>query len=513
MKRLFLFIGVAISCLQGWANWNTDLSENTQITPTGLSYYDKALKTNKNGYTYAAFVCPAENSMATRLQIIDKDGNRTLGRGGKIVASEKNRPWLTWNQYLQLDNEGNAFLSVQDLRTSDDNLTYTIYKFSESGEQLWNGTLLNNGNGYAMSAGLSMLNTNDDGLLCTFFYTDPEINKDVVLVEKLDKTGKSEWKKSVCQMTINSLPYPFLADAGEDRAMIMWVDNGNIEANVINTKTGEMEKDKPVTVYSGGFASPKVMEVLNIAPTHDNGVLISTLNANVQGSMVYVKNDLSIGLDGNTNGILFDKTEDYEYGTTKPEVVYNDGDNTFSCVYKRFYKKNTRIETVYYQKVSMDGKLKWDGGKEIVAQQDEYQQAFFNLRSLGNDKCALFYLKHDNMANTVFGLVKTFDKDGNASEEETEFTTSDDNKVELWVSEQMPDKRFFTAWDQKIDSKYYLFMQDIKIDTPTGISLQTTSNSPEHNRYFSINGTQRNGMGRGINIVKYGNGNTVKIAR
>ncbi len=108
MKRLFLFIGVAISCLQGWANWNTDLSENTQITPTGLSYYDKALKTNKNGYTYATFVCPAENSMATRLQIIDKDGNRTLGRGGKIVASEKNRPWLTWNQYLQLDNEGNA---------------------------------------------------------------------------------------------------------------------------------------------------------------------------------------------------------------------------------------------------------------------------------------------------------------------------------------------------------------------------------------------------------------------
>lgn len=185
MKRLFLFIGVAISCLQGWANWNTDLSENTQITPTGLSYYDKALKTNKNGYTYAAFVCPAENSMATRLQIIDKDGNRTLGRGGKIVASEKNRPWLTWNQYLQLDNEGNAFLSVQDLRTSDDNLTYTIYKFSESGEQLWNGTLLNDGNGYAMSAGLSMLNTHDDGLLCTFFYTDPEINKDVVLVEKL----------------------------------------------------------------------------------------------------------------------------------------------------------------------------------------------------------------------------------------------------------------------------------------------------------------------------------------
>lgn len=77
----------------------------------------------------------------------------------------------------------------------------------------------------------------------------------------------------------------------------------------------------------------------------------------------------------------------------------------------------------------------------------------------------------------------------------------------------MPDKRFFTAWDQKIDSKYYLFMQDIKIDTPTGISLQTTSNNPEHSRYFSINGTQRNRMGRGINIVKYDNGNTVKIAR
>lgn len=96
MKRIVLIVALVTFYLNGRADWNFDSSNNVLVTPTGLSYYDKELTTNKNGYTYVLLACPSpECGIAYRLQIMDKDGNKKLGRGGKVISSEKNRTWTT----------------------------------------------------------------------------------------------------------------------------------------------------------------------------------------------------------------------------------------------------------------------------------------------------------------------------------------------------------------------------------------------------------------------------------
>lgn len=515
MKRFLLIFTMIACCMYGRADWNTDLSKNVQITPVGVNYYEKDITTNINGVTYILLVCPSSDSgLAYRLQIMDKDGNKTLGRGGKIISAKPNRTWTTWNQYLQTDNDGNAFVGIQDHRIDDQNLNYTISKYSESGELLWEGTALNNSVGHPIEAGLSMTATSDNGVVCAYCFTDTEGSKDKVHVEKLDKDGKSVWKKEVFNTARNSNPYPFVLNAGEDKAFVMWVDNGNIDANIIDTQTGEMLLDKPKVVYSNGFASSKVMEVIDIKQGPDNGVFISVVDGNKQGRLVYVKKDLSLGLDEETAGVKLDETANYDYASTAPAVAYSADDNTLSCFYKSFDKENKNRQAIYFQKLNMDGTPVWEnGGKEYVPLQTDKQYSYFKVRDLGNGASAVFYLSYDNYTYEVDGQMTVFDKDGKA-EEPKKFTTSGSNKVELWVSEEIGNNNFITAWDEKQSSNYILYMQGVDASTTSGIvSVENDVMGNSTEKFYSIDGMQRQTAEKGINIVRCKDGKTIKIAK
>lgn len=65
------------------AQWTTDLGKNTQITPTGLAFDENEVATNKDGVTYVFFITNMNGTLGMRLQIIDKDGNKVMERGGK----------------------------------------------------------------------------------------------------------------------------------------------------------------------------------------------------------------------------------------------------------------------------------------------------------------------------------------------------------------------------------------------------------------------------------------------
>lgn len=499
--------------MHGRAGWNTDLSKNTQVTPSDLSYYDRSLATNKNGMTYVYVICPSTTGQAMRLQVIDKDGNRTLGRGGQLISNERNKTWVTWNQYLELDDEGNAFVSVQDMRSSESSLSYTVYKYSEKGEKLWEGTTLNDGQGYAMGTGLSMMHTADGGLLCAYSYTDTEKSRDFIHLEKLDKDGKSVWKKEVFETERVANPYPFLVKTEGGNAMLLWVDKGNMNANIIDPETGELEKDVPAVVYTNGYASEKVMEVIKVTPGPDNGALVSVVDGNKQGRLVYVKSDLTVGLDGKTTGILVDTSGKARFASTNPAVAYSKNDNTLACAYKIFDYDNTNNQAVYFQKIGMDGKMKWDGGKEYVGLQTDNQYSYFSLRNIDDDAFALFYLIYDNATYTVKGQMATFDKDGNTAGSPADFTTSANVKTELWVSEEQEGNRFLTAWDQKNSSGYTLYMQDVEAKTPAGISNPVIGTAPSAPQYYSIDGTRRTSLQDGLNIVRSSNGKVIKIAK
>ena len=514
MKRALLLIGLIISVLNCRADWSTDMTENSQITPSDIIYYEKDIDVNVNGRTYILLVVPSgQNGNVYRLQILDKDGNRTLGRGGKVISAEKNRTWTTWNQYVQTDNEGNAFIGVQDKRCDDENIVYTIYKYSETGEALWKGTTLDEGNSYPISAGLSMALTDDGGVLCAYCFTDTEKNQDFVHIEKLDKEGISCWKKNAVQTARNSNPYPFVINAGDGKATFLWVANGGIEANTVDTQTGELLYESPKKVYTNGFASSKVMEVLEVKDGPDKGSIISVIDGNKQGRLVYVKKDLSLGLDAKTSGVLLDKTENTNFASTCPAVAYSADDNTFSCLYKSFDYDNIANQAIYFQKIGMDGNEKWEnGGKVFVPLQTDVQYSYFKLRSLDNGAAAAFYLTYDNGTHEVDGEMTTFDKDGNVGDTKV-FANKGNNKVELWVSEKQDSNKFITAWDEKSSSNYSLFMKCVDAAPTSDIkSISTEFRNSARQTFYSLDGIKHNCMQKGINIVRMDDGKAIKVA-
>ena len=295
--------------------------------------------------------------------------------------------------------------------------------------------------------------------------------------------------------------------------MILWVDNGNIDANIIEAQTGNIIFDNNHKVYTSGFASSKVMEVLKIKQGPDNGAVISVVDANLQGRLVYVKKNLTIGLNGNVEGILIDKSENNGFASTNPEVTYSDADKTFSCIYKSFDNENKNNQAVYFQKIKMDGTEMWqNGGKTYVPLQTENQYSYFNICDLGNGKSAVHYLKYDNFTYQTNGEMTVFTKDGEV-EDSKEFASMGNTKVELWTSKILSDNKIITIWDEKKSNGYSLFMNKTDLSSATAIEAPVNATYTGQRKYYTLNGLQSATLGKGINIIRLDNGKVIKIVK
>lgn len=155
-KRLFYFLMVSTMTFSTAYAWEDDVSKNTQVTPNGLTYIDTDIRTSTGGKTFV-FILGAGSPVSMRLQVLDAEGNKMLARGGQIISQEPNSSWFGYNQYLEFDKEGNAFVGVQDYRAhpAEQLATYSIYKYTPQGEKLLDGTILNDGKGGKLLSGCS----------------------------------------------------------------------------------------------------------------------------------------------------------------------------------------------------------------------------------------------------------------------------------------------------------------------------------------------------------------------
>lgn len=514
MKK-FLFYLIAVTMMNNMAyGWEDDVSKNTQITPTGLTYIENDVKTNKNGMTYVFMLCGGEE-ISMRLQIIDPNGEKLLSRGGQIISEEPNRSWFGLNQYMELDKDGNVFIGVQDYRNhvEEEKLTYTIYKYDQAGNKLMDGITLNDGIGHALETGLSMCATDDGGCVCAYQYTDEEQKADFIIIEKINSEGKSMWKKILYQSENFTYPYPFLTDAGNGRVLVLiTTDTGEIKAQIIKYD-GTLEKESFETVYTEGFASPKIWEAMHVEELPGNKTLVTTVDGRYLGRMLVINGDGSIGLDGSNTGVQV--SDDY-YASGTPAIAYNEQDDTYTCTYKMFDIGYSAYQSMWLQKFSgKDGKAMWDEPKELIAFQTDYQYGYYVMRYAGDGRSALFYMKMDNNNyNDVKAYMQVIESDGSIQSDPVPFTTAASSKQNLRVSE-LTDGQFVAAWDDKRNSQMSLFMQNIKFDGTTGISCPETITAGKDvkTEYFSSDGRKLNSLQKGLNIIKTTDGNTVKTVK
>lgn len=505
MKKRIILLTAVIIFIAGMtrAQWTTDLGKNTQITPTGLAFDENEVATNKDGVTYVFFITNMNGTLGMRLQIIDKDGNKVMERGGKIISQEANKVWSAYNQHLALDKDGQAFVGVQDFRTAPDSKlnTYTIYKYAPDGRQLWDGTVLNSGKGFATQVGLSMCALDDGGCICTYMYRDDNAQKDCIAIERLDKDGNSIWQKTAVETTYKSTPYPFVTKSDGDNALLTYIyESSSLKTKLIDGN-GESLTEEDETVFNGGLASPKPWEVLKIVPGPDNGALITCMDANFNSAFVYVRSNGKTAFDGKPGGIILN---DGNYGGAQPAVAYISSDNTFACAYQQFDKNNSNTQGLYMKRYTTDGQALPEGNIEVAAMQNGDMYSFYSVQDAGNGNAALFYQKLDGATKAVNSLLDIYDAGGKKTCGTIQFTETPTKKVNLKSSAMIDGEYFLTSWDEERNGTTSIFMQKVTPETGTGIDAATTDEdgSPVSEEIFSITGSKVSKAGRGVNIIR-----------
>lgn len=504
MKKWLRLLSVALLLAPAavYAQWTTDYGKNTQVTPNGLNYDENEVVTNNDGITYAFFIVQSNGTLDMRLQVIDKDGNKLLARGGQSISNEANKVWSSYNQHLALDNKGNAFVGVQDFRTAPDAKlsSYTIYKYSTDGKQLWNGTTLNAGQGYATQLGLSICGLDDGGCVCAYVYRNEAEGNDCVAMERLDADGKSVWKKTAVKNAIRqgAYPFPFLAKGKDGNILMLYMAEGStLKTHVTDADGNDLTTDD-ATVYTGGFASSKPWEVMKVFPDNDGGALITLMNSARNSIFTYINSDGTPAFAGKPEGIVLNDTK---FGGAQPSVIYSKNNGCFICAYQQFDQNNTDNQGLFMRRVSSDGTPD-DNATTVADMQTEYMYSFYSVQDAGNGKAALFYQKYHEPTKIVDSYMDVYDADGNLAGETIKFTNTLTVKQNLKSSAMIDGKYFLTSWDEDRYGTTSLFMQKVELPNETGITAPETKAETQKSEIFTAGGMKTSKTVKGLNIIK-----------
>lgn len=109
-----------------------DVAGATEVTPR--------TSPAPNGGTYVAwFESVATTNYQLRLQLLNVNGQTQFGATGLLVSNQPQSTAL-FRYDMKTDNQGNAVLAFQDVRSADGSNQCVIYKISPTGQQLWGAT-------------------------------------------------------------------------------------------------------------------------------------------------------------------------------------------------------------------------------------------------------------------------------------------------------------------------------------------------------------------------------------
>jgi hypothetical protein len=144
MKALFLLCALAFA-LNVHGQWTTDTSLNTLVADSEGG--DMKATGTSGGATYVVFwkVVAAPANYELRMQVLDVDGNQTLGPDGMLVSNTIPMSTFTviWN--ITTDENDNIYIGVTG--TGAGNPAY-VFKLDSNGSHLWPSGGVNVGSGF-----------------------------------------------------------------------------------------------------------------------------------------------------------------------------------------------------------------------------------------------------------------------------------------------------------------------------------------------------------------------------
>lgn len=500
-----------VSLFAAASAWESDPSKNDLVTPEGVNIYGYDIQTNCNGMTYVFFQTPRAGGITMRLQILDREGNKTLGDEGIIVSDEPNSSSTSVNQLMALDREGNAIIPVCDWRAGDRQALYTVYKVNEKGETIWS-TTLNKGEVNGSLANMQVVQVADGGYVTACFRYGSGFNH--ITLEKLSADGESLWIRDIKNGN-EPYTYPYLTDSGDGNVMLVYAvgNSYNLTARLIDAEGNDVWAE-PLTFYTGGFSPIRAIHTaIRVKPAPEGGVLVAWMHivGTYESRLAWIKNDGTMAFDSEDGSIVVSNAT--ALSRYLPDIYYDEDSQCVYAIYRQFDQGHQDNQGLFMQKISPKGELLWgDEGKAAIDMQTESQYDYPQLQSAGDGRIAVFYqsLAGQSSSGPVGSYIKLYDTDGNEVQQAVNFSTSDDTKTTLATSPLLDGNHYLASWKVGTSSATSIYMQYVNTDGTTSAIEAVTSRSTDsqvvRQDYYNASGQRIIQPQRGLNIVRSTNG-------
>ncbi len=178
MKTIFT-ISCFLSMFIATAQWTTDTDVNTLVAESGE--LDMQARGTSDGQTYVIYWknVGAPTNIELRLQVMDADGNRTLGNDGILVSDQLPMSTFTVIMNSVIDADDNLYIGV----TGTEDFSAYAFKMDIDGNQLWGANGISLGTGVPvtilpLSSGEAIVSWHDSG---------------AAVMQKYDASGTAVW--------------------------------------------------------------------------------------------------------------------------------------------------------------------------------------------------------------------------------------------------------------------------------------------------------------------------------
>lgn len=501
MKKVLLTLVLIAGCMSALAQWTDDTYENNRITPKDMRMYDSDFKVTPDGLTYFVINRPLNGNIATSLQIIKKDGTLMFPEEGKIISQELTNSFTVINDLIMVDKDNNALLAVQDCRNSNEtdlDWSYSIYKVSPTGENLWGekGIDIEDGHGNDFEAAIRMIQLEDGSYVFAWMVMNGNVMG--IKLQRRSNSGELIWNEEIADSEVPN-QYPYLTKAGNNQFCLVYAKGSNLDIMVRKYDfDGTAIWAQDTRVYRGGFGSIPLHVILRVAEDPNGGVFVGWNDdrnfTNKESTFVsYVKPDGSLAFSKGEEG---EQVGYSDYRGFSPEMLYDQTENCLYIVWRET-SGNQKFQRIMAQKMAMTGELKWGSEGIEVSPLDEKAVAYYSIQSAGPGQIAAFYmLNHTLGYGDARAYASRIDKDGNTVwESPAMFTSCVTNRASLKSSLLIDNDYWLTLWDderkftedpeEKTNGKAY--MQKVNIDGTYGTSsIRTAQTAAAFNVYPSV---------------------------
>lgn len=501
MKKVLLTLTTVLSCSAAMAQWTSDPSVNTKVSPDGQEIYAQEFAVNKDGLVFFNYNAPHNNNTETFLQILDKEGNKMLDGMGLTVSDKPARGWVAVNQMLMSDKDGNAIIAVSDCRNApagSQDLSYTIYKVSPEGEMLWgeDGVDLEKGESVSSEAKMSMIQLEDGSYIFAWARSKSADDLYKIYMERLSADGEFLWENPiVIESADNNCMYTWLANAGDNQFVMMYAKGIN---QVLTAQKYDFDGTpvwpQEASIYDYGFGSIPIWTFVEMIPDTKGGIFVGwyddRYSTNYSKTYVsHVTNEGKLGFISGKEGTALANPE-YMRGFA-PKMVY---DEKTDCLFT-LHCETDADQNWYHlllQKVSMDGELLWGSeGYEVMPLENNCTMSYYSLQNAGEGNFTVFYQKLEGNASNSNVLTYAIRFDGNGDQPEevwenpVQLSTMNCNKSGLESSPLMNNEYYITMWSNNYTNEG-TFMQRINLDGTLGMKISVEEETADKGLSLTI---------------------------